>query len=39
MNDNTSPRMGDIGEPLKHVEIEPVEEPFVAPVPEEVPTK
>ena len=29
--------MGDIGDPLKHVELEPVEEPIAVPVPEEVP--
>lgn len=33
--------MGDIGKPLKHIELEPIEEPLVAPVtapvPEEIP--
>lgn len=29
--------MGNIGDPLKHIELEPVEEPVQAPVPEEVP--
>lgn len=35
------PRAGDIGEPIKHIELEPVETPFEAPVtvpePEKVP--
>jgi hypothetical protein len=29
--------MGDIGEPLRHIELEPVEVPLSVPVPEEVP--
>lgn len=37
MYTNTDPRMGDIGEPLKHTEVEPVEVPLTIPVPEEVP--
>lgn len=32
-----SPRGGDIGEPLKHIELEPVEVPLEVPVPQEVP--
>lgn len=35
----TDPRMGDIGEPLKHTELEPAEEPLVVPAPEEVPSR
>lgn len=31
------PRAGDIGEPLKHIEVVPLEEPATAPAPEEVP--
>lgn len=31
------PKAGDIGEPLKHIELEPVEEPLKVPQPEEVP--
>lgn len=34
-----APLMGDIGEPLKHTEMEPVEEPIPATVPEEVPSR
>jgi hypothetical protein len=29
--------MGDIGEPTKHIELEPLEVPIQVPVPEEVP--
>lgn len=29
--------MGDIGKPLKHIELEPVEEPIAVPQPVEVP--
>jgi hypothetical protein len=29
--------MGDVGEPLRHIELEPVEVPLSVPVPEEVP--
>jgi hypothetical protein len=32
-----NPRDGDIGEPLKHIELEPVEVPMTVPQPEEVP--
>lgn len=31
------PRLGDVGEPLRHIIIEPVEVPLSVPVPEEVP--
>lgn len=33
--------MGDIGKPLKHIELEPIEEPFTAPAeqPVEVPSE
>lgn len=30
---------GDIGEPLKHIELEPVEIPISVPTPEEVPSR
>lgn len=33
----TTPRAGDIGEPLKHIELEPVEVPIEIPQPEKVP--
>ncbi len=33
------PRCGDIGEPLKHIELEPVEVPLEVPQPEEVPSR
>lgn len=29
--------MGDIGEPVKHIELEPLEVPVVVPEPEKVP--
>jgi len=29
--------MGDIGEPLRHIELEPVEAPISVPQPEKVP--
>jgi hypothetical protein len=29
--------MGDIGEPVKHIELEPVESPLEVPQPEKVP--
>jgi len=29
--------MGDIGEPLKHIEMEPIEAPISVPQPEKVP--
>jgi hypothetical protein len=29
--------MGDIGEPIKHIELEPVEAPVEVPQPEKVP--
>lgn len=29
--------MGDIGDPKRHIELEPIEEPVKVPVPEEVP--
>ena len=29
--------MGDIGEPLKHIELEPLEAPISVPAPEKVP--
>jgi hypothetical protein len=32
-----SPRLGDVGEPLRHIVIEPAEVPISVPVPEEVP--
>lgn len=32
-----TPRAGDIGEPLKHIELEPVEVPIEIPQPEKVP--
>lgn len=32
-----TPQAGDIGEPLKHIELEPVEAPISVPVPEKVP--
>lgn len=31
------PRLGDVGEPLRHIITEPVEIPDSVPVPEEVP--
>lgn len=31
--------MGDIGKPLKHIELEPVEEPLTAPAPVEAPAE
>lgn len=31
------PQMGDIGEPLKHIELEPVEVPLTVPQTEPVP--
>lgn len=31
--------MGDIGKPLKHIELEPIEEPATIPTPVEVPTE
>lgn len=31
------PEMGDIGEPLKHIELEPLEVPVTVPAPEKVP--
>lgn len=31
--------MGDIGKPLKHIELEPVEAPATAPAPVEVPVE
>lgn len=32
-------RMGNIGEPKKEIEVEPLEEPIEEPVPEKVPIK
>jgi len=32
-----APSAGDIGEPLKHIELEPVEVPLTVPQPEKVP--
>jgi hypothetical protein len=32
-----TPILGDVGEPLRHIELEPVEVPLTVPVPEEVP--
>lgn len=31
------PRLGDIGEEIEEIELEPIEVPMVAPEPEEVP--
>lgn len=31
--------MGDIGEPLRHIELEPVEIPIEQPQPQEVPSR
>jgi len=31
--------MGDIGEPLKHIEVVPLTEPMTVPQPEEVPVE
>lgn len=31
--------MGDVGRPLKHIELEPVEAPATAPAPVEVPAE
>ena len=36
---NYTPRGGDIGEPLKHIELEPVEVPISVPEPQEVPSR
>lgn len=33
------PLAGDIGEPLKHIELEPLEAPVEVPVPQEVPSR
>lgn len=33
------PVAGDIGDPLKHTELEPAEEPIEVPVPQEVPAR
>lgn len=38
MNERT-PQGGDIGEPLKHIELEPVEVPIEVPTPQEVPAR
>lgn len=32
----TSPRLGNIGEPLREIEVEPLEVPLVEPAPEPV---
>jgi hypothetical protein len=34
-----NPRMGDIGEPIRHVELEPVEVPATVPEPVTVPDR
>jgi hypothetical protein len=35
--DRKEPVMGDIGKPLKHIELEPLEAPISVPEPEKVP--